>query len=98
MTIGQWLCGNFGAGADMLTFGGKTPPMSANPQYDPQLRVIVINANGTIAAVNYVDEMVAFALTVKLGTIPAAPTIGIDWDAMRRATAANMLNVVAGCV
>lgn len=98
MTLGQWGAGSTLAGQDILP--GTTPaaPMTLDPQYDPTGRVLLENADGTIASINWADEAIAFALTVALGSIPCAPTIGSDRQKLKRATDRNSAHMVQDIV
>ncbi len=71
------------AGADLQSLSLAAVPMVQAAQYDPRLRVIVQNADGTTAEVHPVDQTVAYCLTIKLGTISSDPTRGFDWDKLK---------------
>ena len=71
------------AGADPQTLSTPVAPMANAAQYDPRTRTLVTNADGSVATVHPVDQTVAFALTIKLGTISSVPTVGFDFDRLR---------------
>lgn len=71
------------AGADPQALSPAAVPMANAAQYDPRLRVIVQNADGTVATVHQVDQVVAYNLTLKLGTIASDPTRGFDWNKLK---------------
>ena len=71
------------AGVDPLPLSVTPGPMTGAAQYDPRTRTLVMNADGTIATVDPVDQEVAFCLTIKKGTISSNPTRGFDWDRLR---------------
>lgn len=71
---------------------------SVAAQYDPRLRVIVLNSDGTVATVHFVDQQLAFALGVPLNSIPSMPGFGIDLQSIKKATAANVQLVVRNAV
>lgn len=87
MGIGNYQAGSTLAGVDVNPFSAAVDPMSAAAKWDPNKRVIVLNADGTVAAVHFVDQQVALCLGNEIGTIPSAPLIGIKLSNIRKASA-----------
>lgn len=84
MGAGSFPAGVGLAGADPQSISAAAVPMVNAAQYDPRLRIIVQNADGTTAEMHPIDQQVAYSLTIKLGTIASDPTRGFDWDKLKR--------------
>ena len=98
MGAGTWPAGSIIAGGDVFTSSPAVPPRTAAAQYSPTGRVVVVNADGSVAVVHYVDQQVSLALGVPLGSIKAAPTIGIDLETIRKATKLTLQRCVTDAV
>ena len=83
MGAGSTYAGAGLAGADIQASSPAAVPMANAAQYDPRLRIIVQNADGTVATVHPVDQTVAYCLTIKKGTISSDPARGFDWEKLR---------------
>lgn len=57
--------------------------------YDPELRDFTIDDAGDALAVHPVDQAVAMASTVALGSLASAPDTGCDFDAIKSAPRRN---------
>lgn len=84
--------GSFATGGDQFSL------QSGAAQYDPRLRVTVVNSDGTVAVIHFVDQQMAFALGVPLNSIPSMPGFGIDIASIKKATSSNVDLVVRNAV
>lgn len=76
-TIG--LPGAFGAGDGSAGFGvGSARPAPAAMLFDPTTKDLRLNADGTFATVDPVDQEVALALCLRRRSIGSAPDAGSD--------------------
>lgn len=75
-----------------------TEPMALAPAYDPEVRAIPQNADGTTQTVHWVDQAVAVCLGNALGDIPARPETGVDYAKLKGATADNLVTVLSDAV
>lgn len=98
MGAGNWPAGTIIAGGDVFVSSPAVPPRTAAAQYNPQTRTIVVKADGSVGVVHFVDQQVAYALSIPLGSIRSAPGIGIDVESIRKATKANLQRVVEDAV
>lgn len=98
MPAGSWPAGSVIAGGDVFVRSPAVPPRQASAKYNATSKTAVVLSDGSIAVVHYVDQQVALALGVELGTIPSAPTIGIDLSRVRRATKATFQRTVEDAV
>lgn len=89
MGLGSYPAGSTLGGVDVNPFSAEAAAMASAAKWDPLLRVVVLNSDGTVATVHYVDQQVALALGVELGTIPSAPNVGIRLSNIRTATVAS---------
>jgi len=89
MGLGSYPAGSTLGGVDVNAFSAATAVFSASAKWDPNQRVVVLNSDGTVATVHYVDQQVALALGIELGSIPSAPSVGIRLSNIRAASAAT---------
>lgn len=94
MGAGAWGAGSIPAGNDVSRPGTITPPFAQNEFYTPNTRIVIVNADGTVAQLNYVDQEVAFAWGIPLRSLPSSPTVGLDWAAIRKATDASAFQTI----
>lgn len=88
MPAGNWPAGTIPAGFDIGESGFGPVLPTGSEKYDPRLRIVVVDGDGNIENVHFIDQEVAFALGIPLGSIPSSPDIGLDWNAIKRASEA----------
>ena len=87
MALGSYACGIGPCGMDPpLAIDRISPTLPPAPKYDPALHAHPLNANGELVAVHPVDQAVALALHIPLGSIQSAPGTGIDYAKLKRAS------------
>lgn len=98
MGAGNWPAGSVIAGGDVYVRSPAVPPRQASAKFDTITHDAVVLSDGSIAVVHFVDQQVALALGVELGTIPSAPTIGIRLAGIRLSTKATFQRAVEDAV
>lgn len=88
---GSAVAGGGYAGADIPVPSSPVAAIQNAAFYDPGTRTIPLNADGSAQEVHPVDQTVIFLLSNPLGSIPGAPTAGLDWDAILSAPDAKKL-------
>ncbi len=86
MGAAQYPAGNGPAGEDPLP--ALTAPRNVQPPaallFDGASRAFPLDANGLYRAIHPVDQRVALALLIALGTVGSAPSLGSSLRAIRR--------------
>lgn len=87
-----------GAGGDPMVVSTRFDPTKPVAiRYDPELRLYVL-ADNQLARMHPIDQAMAIACTVPLGSLPSSPETGIDFEALRQATWLDRVDVVNTCV
>lgn len=99
MATSSWAAGSIPAGGDVYTRSTVVTPFTAAAKYDPNTRTMVVSTvDGSLEIVHWVDQAVALALSVPLGSVPSVPDLGLDFGAVRKANHANAQRVVQDAV
>lgn len=94
MGIGDYPCGVGPCGFDPV--GGvsaRSTNAAAIPYYDPSVRGFATLADGDLRDVHPVVQEASFALGVELGSIPAAPRVGLNVNRIKAARTADVQRV-----
>lgn len=98
MGAGVKRAGDLWAGHELPADAVVYVPIEQAPAYDPLTRSIPFDADGRAQTVHWVDQEVAFCLTVPLGAVPCIPDVGTDVAQLKTATADNVQTVVEDVV
>lgn len=96
--------GSFGAGIGPAGFDPlvTTPPNTATlpeaPAYDPATRSYPFGETGQLGDMHPVDQYVALAASIPLGSIAACPEDGVDYERIRRASAEARQSTITDCM
>lgn len=98
MGAGVKRAGDLWAGHELPADAVVYVPIEQAPAYDPAIRGVPFDEDGRAQTVHWVDQTVAFNLTVPLGSVPCIPDEGTDVAKLKTATADNVQTVVEDVV
>jgi hypothetical protein len=90
--------GDLWAGHELPADAEVFVPIEQAPAYDPTIRGIPFDEDGRAQTVHWVDQEVAFVLTVPLGSVACIPDVGTDVAKLKTATSDNVQTVVEDVV
>lgn len=94
MGIGDYPCGSGPCGFDPVSaISARNTEVAAIPYYDPSIRGFALQTNGDLKTVHPVIQEASFALGIALGSIPAAPKVGLNVKRIKATRPADILTV-----
>ena len=91
MGLGSYACGVGPCGHDPVASPStRSTAASAIPYYDPLIRGFATTSDGDLVSVHPVVQEASFALGVALGSIPSAPTVGLNIRRIKSARSADV--------
>ena len=99
MALGSHPFGRGPLGFDpRTTTDGTVTPATSALLFDVSSKATLLDANGFARSVHPVDQEVALAIGVELGTLKSSPTVGLDYERLRSATRKTILAVAIDAV
>lgn len=94
MGIGDHSCGEGPCGFDPSpSTSVRVVGTNAIPYYDPEIRGFALATTGDLVSVHPVIQQASFFLGVALGSIPAAPDVGLNIKRIKAARSEDILVV-----